>query len=245
LFQDGWVKLWRKTLESGILPHPTAWQVFGYCLLNAVWKEIHYSTRNGRVFLKPGQFVTGRKVMAKNLKTSEDKIRTALKMLSAMQIITIETTNHFSIITLQNWDKYQNQENENTNTIPNGAPTEPQRSPTEEEGKKGSIEEENLFYQFWSVCTNKTGKIDARKAWSKLTFQERLKAIKIWPSYAANCLKKKISLKDPQGWLNSHRFDDEIGGVDVVVQQAKDARIEHCKSLGHVRKNYRCEICDK
>ena len=33
--ERGFVKLWRRTLDSGILQHPTAWQVFGYLLLMA------------------------------------------------------------------------------------------------------------------------------------------------------------------------------------------------------------------
>ncbi len=79
--------------------------------------------------------------MAAKLKTTEDKIRSALKMLASMEIITIETTKTHSVITLKNWDKYQSQELDFPKEIPNGAPTEPQRIPTEEEGKKGSIEE--------------------------------------------------------------------------------------------------------
>lgn len=74
--------------------------------------------------------------MSQELNTTEDKIRTALKLLTTMEIITIETTSHFSIITLKNWDKYQNDGDTAPNENPKPSPSLPQAFPTEEEGKK-------------------------------------------------------------------------------------------------------------
>lgn len=147
LGNEGFVLLWRKTLDKGLLKHPVVWQVFGFCLMSAMWKQREHLTKEGVLNLKPGQFVTGRKVMARELSQTEDKIRTALKMLSTMEIITIKTTNKFSVITLRNWDKYQNIDFKNPTKIPNKAPTDPQQSPTKEQGNHSTIKEyTDCFY---------------------------------------------------------------------------------------------------
>ena len=57
--------------------------------------------------IKPGQVVCGRKQLAKDLGLSESTIRTALKHLKSTNEITIKSTNKFSIITIENWGKYQ------------------------------------------------------------------------------------------------------------------------------------------
>lgn len=64
--------------------------------------------------------------------------------------------------------------------------------------------------KFWNVCTNKQGKIPAKGAWDKLTPEEQETAIRMWGPYAANCAKRQISLKHPQGWLNDKRFNDQF-----------------------------------
>ncbi len=112
-------------------------------------------------------------------------------------------------------------------------------------GKEGaSSDAENARWEkFWSICTNKTGKIPARKAWDKLTEAEQLKAISAWAPYAKNCIEKRISLKDPQGWLNDHRFDDQLEHSRNPQDSEVSKNIDACKKLNHLRKNYYCPIC--
>jgi DNA-binding transcriptional regulator YhcF (GntR family) len=110
--EPGYIKLWRKTLSSGILKNPTAWQVFGYLLLKAAWEKYGFDVK-----LEPGQLIVGRRIMAKDLETTENKIRAALKLLSEMNIISIQTTNNYSIITLKNWKKYQEKYQETDDDI--------------------------------------------------------------------------------------------------------------------------------
>lgn len=106
------MKLWRKTLDSGLLQHPTAWTVFGYILLNVSWEPSRYKTRYGIIQLEPGQMATGRKKMAAELSMGEQSVRTALGLLASMEIVTIRSTSTHSVITLKNWAKYQVDEKE-------------------------------------------------------------------------------------------------------------------------------------
>ena len=105
--ERGYVKLWRKTLDSGLLQNATAWQVFGYLLLNATHKRTRLLKDTTPVTLEPGQVLSGRKKIAQECKLSEKNVRTALKLLVNLQIVAIKPTNKYSIITFINWDTYQ------------------------------------------------------------------------------------------------------------------------------------------
>ena len=101
--RGGYIKLHRKFTKWGWYSDPNTKAVFLHLLLTASWEE---SECHGYK-IKPGQVVTGRKKLAKELKLSEQSIRTALDHLKSTNEITIKTTNKFSIITIVNWRKYQ------------------------------------------------------------------------------------------------------------------------------------------
>ena len=106
----GWVKIWRKTLDSGILQNPPLCSFWMWCLLKASYKRCKVSVGFQEVPLKPGEFVFGRKNAAIELKLSEQTIRTCVDTLKKRQSITIKSTNRFSVITITNWDIYQGDE---------------------------------------------------------------------------------------------------------------------------------------
>jgi len=74
-----------------------------------------------------GQLITGRKSLSRQLKLSEQNIRTSLNRLKSTNEITIKVTNEFSVVTLVNYDKYQSFNtkltNELTNELTNAQPT--------------------------------------------------------------------------------------------------------------------------
>lgn len=110
---DGWVKLWRKSLDSGWLQNGDLWRFWCYCLIKA--SHVHKKQIIGyqEVHLCPGQFIFGRKKTSIELKMSERKIRTCLDKLRNMQNLTIKSTSKFSIITILNWSTYQCDERQN------------------------------------------------------------------------------------------------------------------------------------
>ena len=116
--QRGYVKLWRKTLDSGLLQNGPAWQLFGYLLLRATHKP--YRTIVGGVVceLVPGEVVFGRSKAAVDLGLGEQQIRTALNLLKKMKIATSRSTNKFTVVSLVNWHNYQDEQaaaNQQTN----------------------------------------------------------------------------------------------------------------------------------
>ena len=60
----GYVKLWRKSLESGLLQNAEAWQLMTWCLLKATHKPHKQLVGSSIVELQPGQLIFGRKKAA-------------------------------------------------------------------------------------------------------------------------------------------------------------------------------------
>jgi len=107
--QRGYIKIWRKIEDNGLLQVPNTFALFMHILLNATHRDRNLGTPNGVIELKRGQYVSGRIELASKLKQTEQQIRTSLKRLVDMQILTIESTNRYSIYTIENYSKYQDE----------------------------------------------------------------------------------------------------------------------------------------
>lgn len=103
----GYVKLWRKSIDSGMMQNPELWVFWCWCLMKATWKPRQVMVDLQTINLNPGEFIFGRRSSGVELNFSEQKIRTFVKKLKTMQNITIKSTNKFSIISIVNWDIYQ------------------------------------------------------------------------------------------------------------------------------------------
>ena len=145
----GFIKFWRKTEDSGLLQNPHALQLFCYILLRANHKKTKSLINGTIVEVGEGQLIFGRKKAADDLKTSEQSIRTAINLLKKLKIVTINPTNKFSLITVDNWAIYQNtnqQPNQQSNQQPNqhltsNQPAPNQRLTTSKECKNERMEE--------------------------------------------------------------------------------------------------------
>lgn len=105
--ERGHVKLWRKSIDSGLIQSPNLWAFWSWCLLKATWKNRSVVMNMQTINLLPGQLVFGRKAASKELNMSEQTIRTCLEKLKKLKNITIQSTSHYSIISVVNWDNYQ------------------------------------------------------------------------------------------------------------------------------------------
>jgi len=105
--KTGWVKLWRKSLDIGWLTNHELWTFWCWCLMSAAFKETSELVGLKRVRLSPGQLIFKRREVASLLKVSESKIFRMLNFLKSEQMVSVQTNNRFSIITIVNWDTYQ------------------------------------------------------------------------------------------------------------------------------------------
>ena len=147
----GYVKLWRCIEDSGLVGQPTAFYLYSFLLLRATHKQKSF-VAGGAVFnLDPGQILVGRNKLSEETGLSVQQIRTALELLKKLSIITCETTNKCTIVSIVNWDTYQNQQpavNQQSNQQSNqrstsGQPAVNQRLTTIQEYKNIRTEEYN------------------------------------------------------------------------------------------------------
>lgn len=138
-----WIKLFSKFMNWEWYKDSNTKGVFIHCLLKANWKDGKFE---GKV-IKRGSFVTGRKKLAEELELSEQQVRTALKHLISTNEITIATTNKYSVITIVNYELYQQVNQQTNQQLTNNQPTTNQQLTTIEEYKNNRIEDN-------SVCNN-------------------------------------------------------------------------------------------
>lgn len=100
---NGYIKLHRKITEWGWYSDPDMSRIFIHFLLTANFRPSEWM---GHV-IKRGQLVMGREKLSKTLAISPRTIRTCLRRLKSTSEIAIETTNKFTIITICNYDIYQ------------------------------------------------------------------------------------------------------------------------------------------
>lgn len=109
----GYIKLFRKFTEWEWYDDANTMRLFLHCLLKANWEDKMWKG----VLIPRGSFVTGRVKLAKELKLTEMQVRTSLDKLKITSEITSKTTSQYSIITVVNWDCYQENNQQNIQQI--------------------------------------------------------------------------------------------------------------------------------
>ena len=124
---EGWIKIHRKILDNPIICKDSDYlSVWIYLLLNATHKEIPALFKGKKIILQKGQLITGRKSMAKQLKISESKIYRIINEYKSEHQIEQQTSNQNSLITILNWDKYQQIEQQDEQPVNNQRTTSEQ-----------------------------------------------------------------------------------------------------------------------
>jgi hypothetical protein len=104
---EGWVKLHRKIIDNPIFKDAKTLQLFIYLLLKASHKSQRFIFNGKEMILERGQLITGRKRIRKDTKLTDREIRTRIKLLGNVGILTSKTTNRYSVITICNYCHYQ------------------------------------------------------------------------------------------------------------------------------------------
>lgn len=105
-----YIKLFRKILKSPIWDNEKALKVWIWCLLKATHKERDQLVGKQLVHLEKGQFVTGRKTASDELGINDRTIYDYLKLLKKLNMISINSNNKFSVISIEKWEDYQIEE---------------------------------------------------------------------------------------------------------------------------------------
>lgn len=102
-----WIKLYRNLLYSPIFENEKGLKIWIWCLLKATHADRNQLVGQQIVELKKGQFIFGRKKASEELKMTESVIYKYIKLLEKLEMISMESNNKFSVVTVAKWEDYQ------------------------------------------------------------------------------------------------------------------------------------------
>lgn len=126
-----WIKIFRELLQWEWFEKAEMVHLFIYLLLKASCEDKQWQG----VLVKRGQLITSNASISRDLKLSAQQVRTCIKRLISTGEITYQATNRYAIITICNYDRYQDKKsasNEQNNEQPNYQATSNQRTNNEQ-----------------------------------------------------------------------------------------------------------------
>lgn len=121
---EGWIKLHRKTLDNPVVCKDSDYlSVWIYLLLNATHQEYDTLFKGKRITLQKGQLITGIISISKKMKVNKDKVQRILKSFENDKQITQQTSNKNRLISIINWNEYQDIDKQNDKQVINKCET--------------------------------------------------------------------------------------------------------------------------
>ena len=114
----GWISIHRSLTEKCWYTKSEYVHLWMHFLILANHKDNEFLHGDKIINVKRGQFITGRKVLAKATGISENKIRHIIKVFKNDQQIHQQNYNKFSMFSITNYDLYQKTTSKTTNTPP-------------------------------------------------------------------------------------------------------------------------------
>lgn len=138
----GWVKLHRSIQDSSIAAHPEYLAVWVHLMIRAQYSASECVIGRQVVMLNAGQLVFGRIKFSAETGVSENKVRAALDVMKSLNMITIKSMAKFSIISITNWQKYQEDNHQITDKQPADSQQVTSTSPASSHIQEGKEREE-------------------------------------------------------------------------------------------------------
>lgn len=156
----GYVKIWRKIVDSPIFQDVNACHLFLYLLTQAYWNpetNRKIILHKEEITLKPGQVTIGRYEAARRTGLNASTLRNALTRLRTnYRICDSKSDNKKTLVTILNWDTYQ--------------------SYTQEGGQVTGQQKDNERTLFKNVSIKRINNCSV----SKKTKNETLEKVKLW-----------------------------------------------------------------
>lgn len=139
-----YLKLYYKLLNWEWHDNPNVLSLFIHCLLKANRTDNKWQG----ITIKAGSFVTSYENLSKLTGLTIQQIRTALNKLKSTNEITSQTTSQYSIITINNWVDYQEDNKQINKQITNNQQTNNKQITTIRECKNDKNDKNVLVYSF-------------------------------------------------------------------------------------------------
>lgn len=141
-------------------------------------------------------------------KWSRTKVRKFLKDLEKEQQIKQEKSQSYSIITIENYNIYQQKEQEKEQQEDNSRTTAEQQKNINKNVKNEKKVKNIPFSEFWNAYGKKEGRKKAQEKWERLTAKKQRLALEHVPKYVA-ATPDKTFRKLAITYLNNETWTDE------------------------------------
>jgi len=111
----GWVAVGRNLVESEIYKDSRKLHIWMHLLLNANHKKGQAVIGHQVIDLEPGQQVTGQKSIAYATGVNRNFVQRVLVLFENLGYIEQQITNKYRVISITNWERYQNPEQQASN----------------------------------------------------------------------------------------------------------------------------------
>ena len=203
--------------------------------------------------LDRGQLIASRNRLSKEWMWTERKVRTFLKLLESQSMITLETDQGVTKLTVCNYDLFQGERPDDDHQLTSKRPASDQQVTTNKNGKNGKNGKKekkvdapagalfaDRFEEFWNAFADKRGRPAAEEAWKeaikRASPDEIIDGAKRYRSWMNAQGKGAPNLKMAEGWLNDSRWQDELpinGAVKLSPEDmAGKSRSEIMRMMG-------------
>jgi hypothetical protein len=215
----GYVRLWRKALDSGWLKNHRLWIFWSYALLKATHKEFTALVGTTAVDLSPGQFVFGLRIAHEETGLTIRQIRTCIACLIKAGNMTIKTTNKFSIITIVNWHIYQGLEDEYD--TPNDKQTTSKRQHTNTEAHKNKKSPEDISLEISSMSgrydpdllTSTLQALSGIRKTGKMADSVKMKILRTWAPFPVDQVQAAMRTFQEKGYADEGKDERYLLGI--------------------------------
>lgn len=216
-----YIKLYRRTLKNRVVTkdahHLAIWV---WLLMKACKFPTEVDFGGDVITLKPGQYTTGRKEIAEALSVNESKVYRVLKRFESEHLIEQRTDRQCTLITIVQWDKYQEDEQPTEQQVNNERTTNEQRVNTNKESKERKKvnnivqETEKEFDLLWNMYPKKSGRKDALRHYKAakkqgVTFAEVRDGIIAYKNYIEKTGTEKQFIKMGSTFFCQRSWEDD------------------------------------
>jgi predicted transcriptional regulator len=209
---SGFITIHRKLTEWEWYDDIPTKVLFLHLLLTVNWKDKQWHG----ITIKRGQIITGVPRLSEQTQLSEMQVRRALDNLVNTGEVNRQTTNRYSLITLNKYNDYQDRNSQTTfKEQSNNIQTTTTKQRNKETIKQYKVTTDDLFVEFWNLYPKKTGKGAAKKSWEKIkskgTVIEEIKNALSWQKESTQWNREGGQfIPNPSTYLNQERWQDEM-----------------------------------
>ncbi len=222
----GFVKLYRKIKDNPVYLNPNCFLLFVELIFRCSYKDKWIVIKDQEILLKKGQAVCGLSELAKARGLTIQQVRTAFNKMKKWEIITSKSTNHGTVVTVCNFDSYneliQDDNKQSNNQTTNEQQTANKPTTTNKNIKnvkniKNKDTYEVKFAEFWGLYpkrkNRKVGKAKAFEQFKRLKEVDIELILKAVKNYA---LEAGDFAKDAERFLKNDFWRDYIENVTIT-----------------------------